>query len=101
MSENLFSFFASRVPDPGRTFLLLPDRGEAISFRQAFACAGRFARLLASCGVKRGDRVAVQVEKSPEAVFLYFACLRLGAIYVPFNPAYTADELSYLISDAE
>ncbi|HWF64809.1 MAG TPA: malonyl-CoA synthase [Rhizomicrobium sp.] len=101
MSENLFSFFAAAIPDPNRAFLLPPDPRDAISFHQAFACAGRFAHLLASRGVKRGDRVAVQVEKSPEAVFLYFACLRLGAIYVPFNPAYTADELAYLISDAE
>jgi malonyl-CoA/methylmalonyl-CoA synthetase len=100
MSENLFSLFANAIPDPGRAFLL-PGPREEISFRQAFDIAGRFAHLLASRGVKRGDRVAIQVEKSPEAVFLYFACLRLGAIYVPFNPAYTADELAYLLSDAE
>jgi malonyl-CoA/methylmalonyl-CoA synthetase len=100
MSENLFSLFANAIPDPGRAFLL-PGPREEISFRQAFDCAGRFAHLLASRGVKRGDRVAVQVEKSLEAVFLYFACLRLGAVYVPFNPAYTADELAYLLSDAE
>jgi malonyl-CoA/methylmalonyl-CoA synthetase len=100
MSENLFSLFADAMPDTGRAFLL-PGPREEISFRQAFDCAGRFAHLLASRGIKRGDRVAVQVEKSPEAVFLYFACLRLGAIYVPFNPAYTADELTYLLNDAE
>ncbi len=100
MSDNLFSAFAGAVLDPERKFLL-PLGREAISFRQAFDCAGRFAHLLTSRGVKPGDRIAVQVEKSPEAVFLYFACLRLGAIYVPFNPAYTEDELAYLLSDAE
>src|ERR1700678_692781 len=100
MSENLFSLFASAIPDSGRAFLL-PGPREEISFRQAFDCAARFAHLLASRGIKRGDRVAVQVEKSPEAVFLYFACLRLGAIYVPFNPAYPVDELTYLLNDAE
>ena len=99
MSGNLFSSFANTIPDRGRVFLLAGKR--EISFGHAFECAARFAHLLASRGVKRGDRVAVQVEKSPEAVFLYFACLRLGAIYVPFNPAYTADELIYLLSDAE
>src|SRR5579884_2891589 len=100
MSDNLFSAFAGAIADPDRAFLLPPDRS-AISFRQACDGAGRLARLLALQGIKRGDRVAVQVEKSPEAVFLYFACLRLGAVYVPFNPAYTADELSYLLADAE
>ncbi|HKD47380.1 MAG TPA: malonyl-CoA synthase [Rhizomicrobium sp.] len=100
MSENLFSAFASAIPDPDRVFLLPTNRAE-ISFREAFDCAGRFAHLLAARGVKRGDRVAVQIEKSPEAVFLYFACLKLGSIYVPFNPAYTSEELSYLLADAE
>ena len=100
MSENLFFQFANAIPDPSRAFLL-PGPREGVSFRQAFDCAGRFAHLLAARGVKRSDRVAVQAEKSPEAVFLYFACLRLGAIYVPFNPAYTADELAYLLDDAD
>jgi len=52
-------------------------------------------------GVKPGDRVAVQVEKSPEALFLYLACLRLGAIYLPLNTDYTANELAYFAGDAE
>jgi malonyl-CoA/methylmalonyl-CoA synthetase len=100
MSANLFTLFAKSIADPERGFLLRGPQ-EEISFRRAFDRAGRFANLLAAHGVRRGDRVAVQVEKSPDAVFLYFACLRLGAIYVPFNPAYTADELAYLLSDAE
>jgi malonyl-CoA/methylmalonyl-CoA synthetase len=100
MSENLFSSFAQAVTDLDKVFLAPLDRA-TISFREAFDCAGRMAHLLVSFGVKRGDRVMVQVEKSPEAVFLYFACLRLGAIYVPLNPAYTAGELAYLVEDAE
>jgi malonyl-CoA/methylmalonyl-CoA synthetase len=45
--------------------------------------------------------VLVQVEKSPEAVFLYLACLRVGAVFLPLNTAYRADELAYFLSDAE
>jgi malonyl-CoA/methylmalonyl-CoA synthetase len=52
-------------------------------------------------GVAPGDRVAVQVEKSPEAFLLYLACLRAGAVFVPLNTAYTPAELSYFLSDAE
>lgn len=100
MSENLFSSFAQAIADPDRVFLAPLDR-DAISFRQTFDWAGRLAHLLASRGVGRGDRVMVQVEKSPEAVFLYFACLRLGAVYVPLNPAYTAGELAHLVGDAK
>ena len=100
MSENLFSNFAATIADPDRVFIA-PLHRDAISFRRTFDFAGRFAHVLVSHGVKRGDRVVVQVEKSPEAVFLYFACLRLGAIYVPLNPAYTAGELDYLLADAD
>ena len=56
-----------------------------------------------SGGARRapGDRVLVQVDKSPEAIFLYLGCLRAGAVYVPLNVAYTLAEVEYFISDAE
>jgi len=98
MNENLFTRFAA--PQRNKTFLKVPDGG-AISYAASFAAAARFAQVLARAGVKKGDRVAVQVEKSPEALFLYLACLRAGAVYLPLNPAYTPAELSYFIADAE
>ena len=63
--------------------------------------SGRFARALARFGVRPGDRVAAQVDKSPEALFVYLACVRMGAIFLPLNTAYQKGELSYLIGDAE
>jgi malonyl-CoA/methylmalonyl-CoA synthetase len=51
--------------------------------------------------VKPGDRVIVQVDKSAEAVILYLACLRAGAIYIPLNTAYTPAEVEYFMGDAE
>ena len=54
-----------------------------------------------SAGVAPGDRVAVQVEKSPEAMLLYLACLRAGAVYLPLNTAYTPAEIDYFLGDAE
>ncbi len=62
---------------------------------------GPLRALAPPIGVARGDRVAVQVEKSPEAVFLYLATLRPGGVYVPLNPAYTPAELAYFVADAE
>ena len=47
------------------------------------------------------DRVVAQVDKSPESLALYLATLRIGAVYVPLNTAYTAAEIDYFISDAE
>jgi malonyl-CoA/methylmalonyl-CoA synthetase len=62
--------------------------------------SGRYAGLLVSLGVKPGDRVAVQVRKSPQALFLYLGCLRTGAIYLPMNDAYQRHEIAYFLGDA-
>ena len=59
------------------------------------------AAALVDAGAQPGDRVLVQVEKSPEAVALYLACLWAGAVHVPLNPAFTTDERRYFIDDAE
>ncbi len=61
----------------------------------------RLAGAFRAHGVEAGDRVVVQVDKSAEAVAAYLACLRLGAVYVPLNTAYTAAEVTYFIGDAE
>ena len=61
----------------------------------------RWAQALESLNVQVGDRVAAQVEKSLEGLILYLATVRIGAVYLPLNPAYTLAELSYFIGDAE
>jgi len=52
-------------------------------------------------GVVPGDRVAVQVDKSAEAVLLYVACLRMGAVFVPINVANTPNEVDYFLRDSQ
>ena len=99
MTDNLFQRFVHAAADPDKTFIISPGH-RTISFRDAFGAAARFAHVLAAHGVKPGDRVAAQVEKSPEALFLYLACLRAGAVYLPLNTDYTANELSYFAADA-
>lgn len=86
--------------DPGRPFLVRED-GRILDYGSLLAQTQRFAEGLQSLGVRPGDRVAAQIEKSPEALILYFACLWLGAVYMPLNTGYTAAELAYLIQDAE
>ena len=61
----------------------------------------RYADWLIGLGVKPGDRVVVQAEKSPEVVFLYLASLKSGAIFLPLNTAYQPAELEFFLSDAE
>jgi malonyl-CoA/methylmalonyl-CoA synthetase len=79
----------------------LRDSVTSMSYGALVEESGRFAAALRSCGVEPGDRVAVQIDKSPEAVLLYLACLRLGAVYVPINVANTATEVAYFLSDAQ
>jgi malonyl-CoA/methylmalonyl-CoA synthetase len=101
MSDNLYDLFRSRFPaDRSRPFIET-ETGRVYSYADLEAVSGRYGRLLSALGVRKGDRVAVQVEKSPEAIFLYLACLRAGAIYLPLNTAYTRHEIEYFVSDAE
>jgi malonyl-CoA/methylmalonyl-CoA synthetase len=76
------------------------DDGRRFSFQQFWSLAGRLARVLEVQGARRGDRVAVQVEKSVEALALFWACVRGGFVFLPLNTAYTAAEVSYFIEDA-
>ena len=101
MSDNLYDLFRSRFPaDRSRPFIET-ETGRVYSYADMEAASGRYARLLSALGVRKGDRVAVQVEKSAEAIFLYLACLRAGAVYLPLNTAYTRHEIEYFVTDAE
>ncbi len=98
MNANLFAVIESRV-DPGAPFAET-DGGRRLGYGDLLALTARYAHALAAEGVVAGDRVVAQVEKSPEAYALYLATLRLGAIYVPLNTAYTLPELEYFLRDA-
>ncbi|MER8392862.1 malonyl-CoA synthase [Mesorhizobium sp. M1340] len=100
MSNHLFDAFRARTPAPGRLLMEAED-GRSISYGEMLARSAQLAHALSQLGVEAGDRVAVRVEKSPEAIFLYLACLRAGAIFLPLNTAYTLTELDYFFRDAE
>jgi malonyl-CoA/methylmalonyl-CoA synthetase len=100
-SANLFDIFSRCFPrDRHLPFMALPSGG-GLSYGDLDAESARMANLLIALGVQPGDRVLVQAEKSPQAVFLYLACLRAGAVFLPLNTAYRADELDYFLEDAE
>jgi malonyl-CoA/methylmalonyl-CoA synthetase len=84
----------------GQVFLRTPE-GRNFSYAALCEHSGRIASALMLRGVQSGDRVAVQVDKSPEAVFLYVACLRLGAVFVPINVANTPNEVEYYLRDSQ
>lgn len=101
MYENIYSLFAERFPsDPSAPFIETAA-GRCFRYADLEAESARYARFLAGLGLQPGDRVAVQIEKSPAALFLYLGCLRAGLIYLPLNPAYRAAEIEYYLDDAE
>ena len=79
----------------------LIDHESTWTHRRFHARVRAFAAALVAAGATPGDRVLVQVEKSPDAVALYVACLWAGTVHVPLNPAFTDDERRYFIDDAE
>ncbi len=101
MSDNLFETFAARMQAREDAPFITTRDGQGYSYRQALARSAQLAGALQALGVAPGDRVAVQVDKSPETILLYLACLRLGGVYLPLNTGYTAEEIRYFLGDAE
>ena len=100
-SANLYACLEAHFPaDRSSPCLETPD-GAVWTYGDVDAESARYAHLMRERGVVPGDRVAVQVEKSPRALILYLACLRAGAVYLPLNPAYPERELDYFLGDAE
>ncbi|MEL7936116.1 malonyl-CoA synthase [Pseudomonas delhiensis] len=101
MNQSLFAAVGEHLPeDLNKPFLRTPDGG-GYSYAEMLRSSAQFAHALVELGVQPGDRVAVQVDKSPEAIMLYLGTLRAGAVYLPLNSGYTSDELSYFLGDAE
>jgi malonyl-CoA/methylmalonyl-CoA synthetase len=92
--DDSFNSNATRVA-------LQAQSGDTFAYAQMSRAAERYAGALRAVGLQPGDRVAVQLEKSPESLFLYLACLRAGLVYVPLNTAYRPAELAYFLTDAE
>jgi len=103
-NQNLYALIESRMPrDLAAASLETPD-GLVYSYRDLHFGSARIAGWLASLGLSADadgapPRIAVQVEKSPEAVMLYLAALRAGFAYVPLNTAYQAAEIEYFLND--
>ena len=100
MNGNLYARFTDLQHATDRVALTLQN-GSVWRFADLDASAGRIASALIAAGCLAGDRVASQVEKSPEALALYLACLKAGLVFVPINTAYREAETRYLIEDSQ
>ena len=100
-SENLFDALFENASSSPKKVCIETIKGRSVSYEDLFAQSAAYANALKSLGVKVGDRVAVQVDKSVEKLFLYLAVVRMGAVFLPLNTAYTLNELRFFIEDAE
>jgi malonyl-CoA/methylmalonyl-CoA synthetase len=94
--DGLFGAHASR-----KTLFVETPEGGRWSYTDAAAAIDTLARALLAQGVAPGDRVAAQIDKSPHAVFLYLAVVKIGAVFLPLNRSYTPAEIGYFLGDAE
>src|SRR5918993_6030951 len=100
-NANLYAAIEKRFPTDLDSSCIETLEGLTYSWRDIHLASGCIANWLESLKLKRADRVAVQVDKSPECLMLYLATLRAGLVYVPLNTAYQRGELDYFLRDAE
>ncbi|MGH8847984.1 MAG: AMP-binding protein, partial [Polaromonas sp.] len=100
-NHNLFAALRAAFPASLDAVAIETDNGLSYSWRDLERATAMMANLLGSLGLPAGARVAVQVEKSVEAMVLYLATLRAGYVFLPLNTAYQSAEIEYFIGNAE
>jgi malonyl-CoA/methylmalonyl-CoA synthetase len=101
MNRNFYAAVEASIEVGGNRVILETDDGRTFSCADLARESAQIARLMIETGAVRGDRIAVQVDKSPASLFLYLACLRAGLVYLPLNTAYQRGELTYFLEDAQ
>ena len=99
MANPLYDTLFGQHQGQSTPFLQLPD-GTNITHEDYLHQAAQYAHHLTQLGLAPGDRVAVQIAKSPHALAVYAACVQAGLIFLPLNTAYTADEVSYFAQNS-
>src|SRR3954469_20403874 len=100
-NHNLFAALRAAFPADLDAIAVETDDELAYSWRDLDRATAMIANLLQSLNLPEGARIAVQVEKSVEAMMLYLATLRAGYVFLPLNTAYQSAEVEYFIGDAE
>ena len=99
MPNPLYDALFAPLKGRATSFLHLPD-GTSLTGDAFHTLCAQAAGALVALGLKPGDRLAVQVEKSPQALALYGGAVIAGVVFLPLNTAYTPDEVDYFLSDA-
>ena len=100
-NANIYANLRNHFPADLDSIAVETDNGLHYSWRDLERGSAMMANLLAGLHIPQGSRVAVQVEKSVEAMMLYLATLRAGLVFLPLNTAYQSAEIEYFITNAE
>ena len=100
-NQNLFAALRAAFPPDLDSVAVETDDSLVYSWRDLDRATAMIANLLRSLELPEGSRIAVQVEKSVEAMMLYLATLRAGYVFLPLNTAYQSAEIEYFIGNAE
>src|SRR5690349_3791701 len=100
-NRNLFAALRAAFPPDLGAVAVETDTGLAYSWSDLECGTAMIANLLHALKLKEGARIAVQVEKSVEAMLLYLATLRAGYVFLPLNTAYRRAEIEYFIGNTE
>jgi malonyl-CoA/methylmalonyl-CoA synthetase len=100
-NRNLFAALRAAFPHDLDAAAVETDNGLVYSWRDLDRATAMIANLLLALKLPEGSRIAVQVEKSVEAMMLYLATLRAGYVFLPLNTAYRSAEIEYFIGNAE
>ena len=98
---NLFSSYSKGFPEDLNQVFIEHIEGSIITYQDLLDQSEKYANGFKALGLQAGDRVSIQVSKSPEVVFIYLACLRSNLIFHPLNTAYKEKELSFFLNDAK
>ncbi|PCJ09491.1 MAG: malonyl-CoA synthase [Rhodobacteraceae bacterium] len=99
MTNPLYDTLFGRYAGKTTPFLHLAD-GSTVTHDDFLCLAAQYAHVFRDAGIKPGDRLAVQIEKSPQALAIYAACVQSGIVFLPLNTAYTATEISYFVENS-
>lgn len=103
MANHLWAALSAHCAAAPHAVLLKTSLGvdaRVVTYGEMDSATAALAAAVAAAGVKPGDRVVAQVEKSPDALMLYLACVRAGAVFIPLNTQYVGSEVAYFIGDA-
>ena len=98
---NLYLTYREGFPQNLKSTFLEYSNGTSIAYEELEEQSSQYANGFSDLGLQPGDRVSVQVDKSPEVIFIYLACLRSNLIFHPLNTAYKESELSFFLDDAK